>query len=347
MTALVRRCVAGRLAAGTRPAGVRRRAPRADGGAGAGILIIKAGYIRTNNRLITANGDRGQYCFNCSNDGTGGGGAGGTILLDIDNYLDSVSINANGGDGSWVLNYSSPSQRVGPGGGGSGGVVWFAGNVPAVARITKMGGVKGIIYADSNNPWGATSGNDGSVLNNLSLIVDTIPFIAMDVHASKSNDIDCYYGSSQLSASGALHYLWQPTTTLSDPSIADPQASPAEQTTYMVTGTDANGCVDTDTVTVKISTLNRSPNLLPTAFSPNNDGLNDCFGIKGWGLVQQLDMAIYNRWGEMVFHSNDPGRCWDGKYKGENQPIGVYIYVVTAKTACGDVHKKGVFALIR
>ena len=95
----------------------------------------------------------------------------------------------------------------------------------------------------------------------------------------------------------------QPPSFLNDPSIPDPQARPPVQTTYIVRATDANGCMNYDTVIVNISNLNKSLYLLPAAFSPNNDGLNDCFGIKGWGTVQYLDLSIYDRYGERVFHS--------------------------------------------
>ena len=80
---------------------------------------------------------------------------------------------------------------------------------------------------------------------------------------------------------------------------------------------------------------------------PNGDGINDCFRIIGWGIVEDLDFQIYNRWSQLVFHSVQPRACWDGTYKGQNQPEGVYVYLITAKTNCGLVTKKGSFLLIR
>ena len=55
---------------------------------------------------------------------------------------------------------------------------------------------------------------------------------------------------------------------------------------------------------------------MPNAFTPNNDGINDCFGLKYWGNVTKLDFSIYNRFGERIFYTTDPAKCWDGRYKG-------------------------------
>ena len=71
--------------------------------------------------------------------------------------------------------------------------------------------------------------------------------------------------------------------------------------------------------------------LMPSAFTPNKDGLNDCFGINNWEAIEQLNFTIYNRWGQPIFHSEKPGECWDGKFKGSLQPAGAYSYTVDLK----------------
>jgi gliding motility-associated-like protein len=115
----------------------------------------------------------------------------------------------------------------------------------------------------------------------------------------------------------------------------------------MVKGYDATGCANTDTVTVNVGYNNKSGYFMPTAFSPNGDGLNDCFGLRFWGTVTKLDYSIYNRFGQRIFYSNDAAKCWDGKFKGVLQNIGVYVYVIEATTTCGEVNKKGTFVLMR
>ena len=168
-----------------------------------------------------------------------------------------------------------------------------------------------------------------------------------NVQANKSNDIDCTTDFSQLSASGASQYLWTPGNTLNNPAIASPIARPVVQTQYVVRGKDINGCVNYDTVTVDITGLNKGGYLMPSGFTPNNDGINDCYGIKYWGVIEKLDFAVFNRWGEEIFHTTKIGDCWNGIYKGVQQNPDVYVYLITAKTSCGSVFRKGTFVLIR
>jgi len=73
---------------------------------------------------------------------------------------------------------------------------------------------------------------------------------------------------------------------------------------------------------------------VPNAFSPNNDGINDVFMPAGI-YIKEYQMQIYNRWGEMLFESADIHQGWDGKYKEEYCPTGVYYYQMMVKTAEG------------
>jgi gliding motility-associated-like protein len=165
--------------------------------------------------------------------------------------------------------------------------------------------------------------------------------------ATHANDIDCSFSSSQLNATGGNSYTWTPASSLDNSGIANPIASPAATTVYTVTGKDQDGCSNSDTVTVKVNFNGGIFYGLPNAFTPNGDGLNDCFGVKSWGQVSQLDFSIYNRWGERVFHTSDPHNCWDGNYKGNPQQAGVFVYMIKAKTACGNIDEKGTVTLIR
>lgn len=87
--------------------------------------------------------------------------------------------------------------------------------------------------------------------------------------------------------------------------------------------------------------------LMASAFTPNGDGVNDCFGVKQWGFVTNLQLEIYNRFGEKIFVSNSINNCWDGTYKGIKQNLGTYIYQVVASTNCGELYRKGTGVLIR
>lgn len=187
-----------------------------------------------------------------------------------------------------------------------------------------------------------------TVCNNTTTLSTTVTVFSLPViTADKSNDIDCSHDFSQLNVTGAAKYEWSPAATLNNSTVANPVAHPTAPTLYIVKGSDVNGCVSYDSVMVNITDYNKSGYFMPNAFTPNNDGLNDCYGIKFWGIIQELDFGIYNRWGERIFHTSNPGDCWDGTYKGVQQDPGVYVYLITAKTFCGKVFKKGTFALIR
>lgn len=143
-------------------------------------------------------------------------------------------------------------------------------------------------------------------------------------------------------------YSWTPVEGLNDPTILNPIASPSTTTTYYLTVTSPDGCRSTDSVIVRIVFVPLVQ--IPTAFSPNNDGANDFFHPLIIGVVENADFRIYNRWGELIFQSKDAySEGWDGKYKGEPQEIGVYVFVFNCNAAVtGDPFSfKGNVTLLR
>lgn len=168
-----------------------------------------------------------------------------------------------------------------------------------------------------------------------------------DIIATHANDIDCSFSSSKLNASGGNSYTWTPASSLDNSGSANPIAFPTATTVYTVTGKNEDGCSNSDTVTVKVDFNGKMILGLPNTFTPNGDGLNDCFGVERWGRLSQLDFSIYNRWGQRIFHTNDPHNCWDGNYNGNPEQAGVFVYIIKAKTACGNIDKKGTVTLAR
>ena len=168
-----------------------------------------------------------------------------------------------------------------------------------------------------------------------------------DVHIIKLNDISCALPSARLTAYGGDAYLWTPASGLSNVTISNPVASPVVSTVYTVTAKGINGCVNSDTVSVKVDLNENRFFGLPNSFTPNGDGLNDCFGVKYWGHVDDLNFSIYNRFGQRVFFTNNAANCWDGTFKGEQQDADVYVFIIKAKTVCGNINKKGTVTLLR
>lgn len=134
---------------------------------------------------------------------------------------------------------------------------------------------------------------------------------------------------------------WTPPVSLSCTTCQTPTASPTVTTQYNVKVTDEAGCVATDSLIVKVAP---SDFLVPTAFSPNGDGVNDLFHPLNKNL-QKLNFEVYNRWGEKVYQTSDPREGWDGVYEGVQQELGVYVWkseyqllgAAKSKTASGNV----------
>ena len=87
---------------------------------------------------------------------------------------------------------------------------------------------------------------------------------------------------------------------------------------------------------------------IPNAFSPNNDHVNDLFYVEGRQYMEFMDLKIFNRWGELVFSSNDPQESWDGTYKGMAQDMDVFVYTFSAQLISGRrISGKGNLTLLR
>ena len=151
-------------------------------------------------------------------------------------------------------------------------------------------------------------------------------------------------GTVQLSANGAagLRYLW---LTRND-TTRNITVSQAGQ--YGVRVTDPQGCTAMATARV----LNQcEPRVnIPDAFTPNNDGLNDVLQVFT-AYVSNYEFRIYNRWGEVIFVSNNPEQKWDGTYRGAAYPSMLYPYVIAYKSESfpdrDRVLKRGSVLLVR
>jgi gliding motility-associated-like protein len=71
--------------------------------------------------------------------------------------------------------------------------------------------------------------------------------------------------------------------------------------------------------------------VVPNAFSPNGDGINDVWQIKYLETYPGVTVEIYNRYGQILFRSVGYAKPWDGKYKGQNVPTGTYYYIIDPK----------------
>ncbi len=138
-------------------------------------------------------------------------------------------------------------------------------------------------------------------------------------------------------------YRWDPPTTLSRADVADPVARPDQSTPYQLTAVGTNGCSATLAVRVEVA----ESIYIPSAFTPNADGLNDSWQIANIGLFPGCEVAIYNRWGELVFYSKGYAQPWDGTYQQEPVGAGAYSYRISTGSAALNMTYRGKLVVIR
>jgi gliding motility-associated-like protein len=138
-------------------------------------------------------------------------------------------------------------------------------------------------------------------------------------------------------------YDWNPKIFLDNPAIPNPTVNPPVEMPYKLTVTAPGGCGSaTDEVTVKVL----GEIAIPNAFTPNGDGNNDTWRIRGLSAYTKSFIAIYNRYGQLVFSEQGYDKPWDGLYRNQPLPSGTYFYVIRL----GDEKSqqfKGAVTLIR
>ncbi|THU39976.1 PKD domain-containing protein [Niastella caeni] len=147
-------------------------------------------------------------------------------------------------------------------------------------------------------------------------------------------------------------FNWTPANGLSCTNCPSPKAQVKGSVTYRVTASNQGGCTASDDITIT-SICNGDNYFIPNTFSPNGDGVNDVFMVRGKGVYNVHSLRIFNRWGHLVFEkrnfmANDPAAGWDGKINGRLADMDVYVYIVDI--ICDNsniIPYKGNVALIR
>lgn len=150
---------------------------------------------------------------------------------------------------------------------------------------------------------------------------------------------------ANLLATGGDFYNWLPDTALSCNICAATTASPAQTTTYSVEVENMDGCKDTTSIVVEVRQDFNQIVFVPNVLTPNGDGFNDTWLIKNIQLFPKNSVKIVNRWGDLVFETNDYQNNWDGTYSGGNLPAGTYYYILEVGGQWGIL--KGDVTIIR
>lgn len=134
-------------------------------------------------------------------------------------------------------------------------------------------------------------------------------------------------------------YDWGGNDDLSCNDCANPEISPTSDVTLEFSVEDVNGCRSDFDVTLDV--IEEVDITIPSAFSPNSDGMNDGFGpvwMRGGKEIRSF--RVYNRWGELLFESSGVEALdvmrWDGTFKGEDCEIGVYVYQIELRLWSGE-----------
>ncbi|MFT4758480.1 MAG: gliding motility-associated-like protein [Paraglaciecola sp.] len=147
----------------------------------------------------------------------------------------------------------------------------------------------------------------------------------------------------------SFFYEWSPAGSLDNENIANPIAQPEETTTYNVLISNEDGCATERDIEVFVKNLDCDYPFVfvPSAFSPNGDNENDEFLVRGVN-IEEMNITIFNRWGQKVFETNNQEEGWGGTFKGELLAPDVYGYYLTVKCFNGKENfKKGNVSLLR
>ena len=193
-------------------------------------------------------------------------------------------------------------------------------------------GVTGIYSVRVTDNNGCT-GSDTTVITNI--LSSPSGFLPADTAI-------CSYGTLDINPvkKNFKNYLWSnnaitPTITIS------------QSGTFWLQVTDENDCRGRDSINVNQKDCLKGF-YIPSVFTPNNDGRNDAFMPMLFGIVKKYQFTIYNRWGEKVFQSVEPGKGWNGTRAGKKQDTGIFIWICSYQFD-GEVSKveKGTMLLMR
>ncbi len=282
------------------------------------------------------------------------------IAQGANSFTWNPAIGLNSTTGSVVLANPTTTQNYTVTGANSGcvstGTTTVFVNIPASISVNStsicIGQQKGILIASGANSytWNPATGldnaysnivftqptatqnytvsgldNNGCVASGIAnVVVYNLPFVLAP------NDTLIPYGDSiQLTGTGNGQLAWISGNNLNCNHCSDPFVVPTTNSCYILQATDNNGCINKDVICV---TLDIDYEIyIPNCFTPNNDGLNDVFMVAGYG-IQEIELDIFDRWGQLIFHSLEMSDGWDGNYKGIPCQNDAYTYALKYTT---------------
>ncbi|MBK7764528.1 MAG: gliding motility-associated C-terminal domain-containing protein [Bacteroidetes bacterium] len=176
----------------------------------------------------------------------------------------------------------------------------------------------------------------------ISVLVYALPAVSI----LNGDSVTIKYGEQvNLIATGGYVYNWTPVWGSNNPNVNSVIVSPGEPTMYTVYSLNELGCRSSDSIFVNIDYTDKL--FIPSAFSPNNDGVNDLFKVTNLTFQSIQEFRVMNRWGQEVFSAID-NRGWNGKFKGKDQDPATFYYLIKVAFPDGPVKTyKGDVILVR
>jgi len=205
------------------------------------------------------------------------------------------------------------------GAGVDGNYNWDNGVVNGIDFIPIVSGTYHVIGQDSNG-----------CVNNDSLVLTILPLPTVNAGEDQLVCLDSLITLSVVDPDIAYSYSWNNGVVSGESFQANYEGTEG----YTLTAVSSDGCIRSDEVLITIINCDTLL-ILPTGFSPNNDGVNDYLVFTGIPLDQTMALVVFNEWGMTLFESNDYQNDWDGTnqvgtafVKGKELPVGTYYYVL-------------------
>lgn len=185
-----------------------------------------------------------------------------------------------------------------------------------------------------------------------SVNVNTMPVPTLDAGRNQFVTVGSLIKLEATYSADVVKWEWSPATYIDCPTCPSTTAAPRQHMNYSMTVTNNVGCKKTDVLEVRLL-CDQSVLFIPSGFTPNGDGQNDVFYIRGKGVNKVRYMRIFNRWGQEVFkrenfNIEDVAAGWNGTQNGKPVAADVYIYMIEAICDSNEIFKlKGNISLIR
>jgi gliding motility-associated-like protein len=223
---------------------------------------------------------------------------------------------------------------------------WMVNNIPVTANASSFSSsnlLNGDVVHCLLTPGSGTCSNGPVSSNTIVAIINDPPAVTIS-----PADTLIRPGTQALltaTATGNISSVqWTPADKLENAiNLASLTIPLLETTTYTLLIKTDKGCQAFASAIVKVG----GPLLIPNAFTPNGDGLNDLFRIPASVFLELKEFSVFDRWGNKIFTTSDSGKGWDGTLKGKKLDTGAYIYFINGKDDKGIVSVKGTVMLVR